>query len=236
MRSRLRYAFALPFALLSGCFGMCGPGGPSPEASCVDDPAPSGDRPTIVLGSSQDGDFERLSDGQSLPLDYGDQGGQHFYYSVKAYGAGTEAMVFVTFFRDGLDPIDGAGGAGGESGAGGAGGLGGGGSDGVGGSGGSGGGSSSTTSSSSSGGFEEESFRPSDLVFFSEYFESGDCEGEWFQIDNLYLQVPDQRDTTGLLRAQLGRCSPSGCPYDTSGNYVPEEVLATAEVRLRYVP
>lgn len=220
MRHSLRFALALPFVLLSGCFGMCGPSGPSPEASCVDDPAPSGGRPAIVLGSTSDGDFERLSAGQTLPLDYGDQGGQHFYYSIKAYGAGTDALVFVTFFRDGIDPIDGEGGAGGAGGEGGAGGS-----------------STTTTSSSSSGGFEEdEIIAPNDLVFFSEYFESGDCEGEWFEIDDLYVQVPDAEDTTGLLRAQLGRCDPSGCPYDASGNYVPEEVLATAEVRVRYAP
>jgi len=221
MRHSLRFALALPFALLSGCFGMCGPSGPSPEASCVDDPAPSGGRPTIVLGSTTDGDFERLSAGQTLPLDYGDQGGQHFYYSIKAYGADADALVFVSFFRDGIDPVDGEGGAGGAGGEGGA-----------------GGGAASTTSSSSSGGFEEEEgdFRPTDLVFFSEYFESGDCEGEWFQIDDLFLQVPRAQDTAGLLRVQLGRCGASGCPYDASGNYVPEEVLATAEVRLRYVP
>jgi hypothetical protein len=241
MRFQLRYAFALPFALLSGCFGMCGPGGPSPDASCVDDSAPSGGGPAIVLGSSEEGDFEQLSGEPSLSLDYGSQGGQHFYYSIKAFGADTDAMVFVTFFRDGLDPIDGGGGAGGGGfgdGAGGAGGVvgegggSGGGIDGV------GGGAASSTSSGSSGGGGEsaEGARPSDLVFFSEYFEVGDCEGEWFQLDNLYLQVPSAVETMGLLRAQLGRCSPSGCPYDASGNYVPEEVLATAEARVRYAP
>jgi hypothetical protein len=120
----------------------------------------------------------------------------------------------------------------------GAGGRGGGGRDGGGGGGGVDGGELLVQTSSEQLGWlrgARRASRPSDLVFFSEYFESGDCEGEWFQIDNLYLQVPDQRDTTGLLRAQLGRCSPSGCPYDASGNYVPEEVLATAEVRVRYV-
>lgn len=226
MRSKLRFAYALPFALLSGCFGMCGPSGPDPEASCVDDPPPSGGQPALVLGSASDGDFEPLSDGQTLALDYGSQGGQHFYYSIKAFGADTDALVFVTFFRDGIDPIVGEGGAGGDGGAGGSGGEGG-----------AGGSSTTTTSSSSSGGFEEdEIIAPNDLVFFSEYFESGDCEGEWFEIDNLYVQVPDAEETAGLLRAQLGRCDPSGCPYDASGNYLPEEVLATAEVRVRYVP
>jgi hypothetical protein len=239
MRS-LRAAALLSFVALSGCFGMCGPSLPSPEASCIDDPAPAGGA-ALELGASFDGDFAPLRDDASLSLDYGDQGGQHFYYAIRAFGMNADAIVLVRFFRDGVDdPDGGAGGAGSATSGGGEGGAGTGGVA-TGGGGGAGGEIGSTTSSSSSGGPDGEggygaSFQPSEVIFLSDHFDSGDCEGEWFEVLGLYVQVPAAERTSGLLRAQIGTCPTNGCPFDASGEYVLEEVLATDEVRITYVP
>lgn len=86
---------------LSGCFGSCGP---SPEGrdlsedvSCTDDAAPAA--PTIVLGTAEDGEFVALG-GEELALDYGAQGGQHFYFSGRFFGAGPTDFVLVRFTGD----------------------------------------------------------------------------------------------------------------------------------------
>lgn len=87
---------------LSGCFGSCGP---SPEGrdlsedvSCTDDAAPAA--PTIVLGTAEDGEFVALEGGEELALDYGAQGGQHFYFSGRFFGAGPTDFVLVRFTGD----------------------------------------------------------------------------------------------------------------------------------------
>src|SRR5687768_9318901 len=85
------WVLAFACAPFAGCFcdgGACpeeGCGDLDPEAGCSDEDLPSGGGPTLVLGTLVDGEFRTLDNGQRLQLDYGPQGGQHFYYSIRAF-------------------------------------------------------------------------------------------------------------------------------------------------------
>lgn len=88
---------------LSGCFGGCGPSTPEGrdlEAgfACLDEAAPAG--PTVILGTAEEGAFEPLTGGEDLVLDYGPQGGQHFYFSGRFFGAGPSDFVVARFEGD----------------------------------------------------------------------------------------------------------------------------------------
>ena len=194
---------------LPGCFVDCGPGEPpEPEKTCVDDePAPA-EGTSVVIGSAEDGaDFAKLSDGAELTLDYGSQGGQHFYYSVRLFGATSDQTLIVTFTaKSSVAPADGGGG----SGAGGAGP-----------SGGEGGGAD-----------EGERTVTSDIVFLTEG-EDG-CESGWVEIDNLRLQVEEQ-SASGIFRVELGSCD-GACELNAEGAYVHTKVAAVSEIELTYRP
>lgn len=97
MRCAPRFAWLL--LPLGGCFSDCGGGDPpDPELNCVDDQAAPSQSHAVVLGSAEDGEpFAPLAAGAKLQLDYGPQGGQHFYYSVRLYGASRAHTLVVSF-------------------------------------------------------------------------------------------------------------------------------------------
>lgn len=196
------------FFSLGGCFFDCGPGIPEPETSCVDDePAPA-DSPALVIGSAEgDGDFSKLDSGATLQLDYGSQGGQHFYYSLRLFGATPSQTLVVTFTPSDFEPTGQGGAAGGGAGAGGEG---------------SGGESNCC-----------DSALPSDIVVLSEFVDE-DCDSGWLEIDNLLLQVYDG-SPSGIFRVELGSCEGS-CAVNEQGVYVHTKVDATAEIELTYGP
>lgn len=144
--------------LLGGCFGACSPSIPDPEAECQDLPAPS-EQGRVVLGTAEDSEFEELSDGTTLKLDYGPQGGHHFYYSVRLYKPTSSMTLVVRFTPDDYEP-EGEGGAGGAGGGDGAGG----------------------------GYYEELTPGGSDFIFLSDYLEES-CDDGWVEIKNLFLIV-----------------------------------------------
>jgi hypothetical protein len=83
----LRSCLVLSLSIaLSGCFGSCnGDQEFYPEAGCADlDPAAD---ITLVVGRHEGETFEELESGATLQMDYGLQGGQHVYYSVRVFGA-----------------------------------------------------------------------------------------------------------------------------------------------------
>lgn len=73
--------------LLPGCFGVCGPGDQEfyAEAGCVAQAAP--DSPEIQFGTAEGEPFSPLKSGSLLEMDYGPQGGQHVYVSLRIFGA-----------------------------------------------------------------------------------------------------------------------------------------------------
>lgn len=75
------------------------------RASCVDDePAPA-DSPTLVIGSAEgDSDFSKLADGATPQLDYRSQGGEHFYDSLRLFGATPSQTLVVTFAPSDFEP------------------------------------------------------------------------------------------------------------------------------------
>ena len=79
---------------LTGClFGGCPDTPDEPEQSCVDDGAPSSAALELL-----DEDGEALDDGTSFTLEYGPQGGQHFYVSLRVFGGDLEdAFILSTF-------------------------------------------------------------------------------------------------------------------------------------------
>jgi hypothetical protein len=76
---------------MAACLAGC-PRSQEYEQSCSDDDPPEGD---AVLELLSEGDS--LEDGSELSLDYGSQGGQHFYFTVRAFGVGTDELVLARF-------------------------------------------------------------------------------------------------------------------------------------------
>jgi hypothetical protein len=88
----------LSLALLpTGCFGTCGPFEEPrfyEETGCVDEEAP--EEPTLLVGTTEGQAFTEMTDGEALLIDYGPQGGQHFYVSARVAGALPEDLVVLT--------------------------------------------------------------------------------------------------------------------------------------------
>jgi hypothetical protein len=94
---------AMPLFLLSlatlptGCFGACR-SFEEPrfyeESDCVEGEAP--DEPALVVGTTEGEAFTEMSDGEALLIDYGPQGGQHFYVSARVAGAQADDFVELT--------------------------------------------------------------------------------------------------------------------------------------------
>ncbi len=246
-----RLAFTSLF-VLGGCFGSCGPGGglrESTKASCASEAAPAGGF-GIELGDDEAGKaFESLA-GKTLHLDYGSQGGMHFYFSLRIYGFQKDSLVFVRFLPKASSAATsaatttsgtGASSAGG-GGAGGAGGAGGGGAGGAGtggaggaGTGGAGGGASGPIACK---GYDDapDCFE-SGTLFLSEELKLPTCgSGEWLEIHNEIFQMSHSGPREGTLVAELGTCPAEGCPVGPGGDHELAVVQAHAEVDLRYVP
>jgi hypothetical protein len=81
-------------ALVAGACAGCGPDDPDspPEpiesTVCLSEAAPASGRPTVVLGRDSGAGFIPLQPGADLKLNYGPQGGQHVYVSIKLFAPG----------------------------------------------------------------------------------------------------------------------------------------------------
>jgi hypothetical protein len=91
---------AIPLVLLSlatlptGCFGSCQGFDEQrfyESTDCV--PGDSPTEPTLVIGTTEGGAFTEMSDGEELLIDYGPQGGQHFYVSARVAGAQPDDLL-----------------------------------------------------------------------------------------------------------------------------------------------
>lgn len=83
--------------LPTGCFGSCQPFEEPrfyEESECVAADAPS--EPTILVGTTEGAAFTEMSDGEQLLIDYGPQGGQHFYVSARIAGAQEDDRLELT--------------------------------------------------------------------------------------------------------------------------------------------
>jgi hypothetical protein len=83
------------------CDGCCegdGCGGEPPPSTlrCWDEPAPD-DGVLLVLGEVTSEGFVGFAEGQSVTIDYGGQGGQHFYFGARVFGAPEGAVFFARF-------------------------------------------------------------------------------------------------------------------------------------------
>lgn len=205
---------------LGGCFGSCSSGPPDPEADCVDLAAPS-ESPAIVIGSTEEGDFAELREGATLTLDYGPQGGQHFYYALRLHGATESHTVNVSFIPDGSEPF-GGGSADGGAGAGGSA---------LGGQGGAGGGDQGGRGGAGAGDccYAEGG---NELLFLSEYGADFSCESGWIEVRDLFLQV-NGGSPSGVLRVEVGTCA-QGCAPNEQGFYELSTVVAAREIALSY--
>lgn len=77
-------------ALVAGSCAGCSPDDPSPQEPvevtvCVSEAAPASGRPTVIFGRDSGAGFVPLQPGASLQLNYGPQGGQHVYVSIKLF-------------------------------------------------------------------------------------------------------------------------------------------------------
>lgn len=78
-------------ALVAGACVGCSPNDPDPPPEpvestvCLSEAAPTGGRPTVILGRDSSAGFVPLQPGAALQLNYGPQGGQHVYVSIKLF-------------------------------------------------------------------------------------------------------------------------------------------------------
>ena len=100
-----RRLLSIALALLPGCFGTCGPSDQEfyPEAGCVSQAPASA--PEIQFGTAEGEAFTPLKSGASLQMDYGPQGGQHVYVSLRIFGAVEGDMVFLSLSSGGIGSI-----------------------------------------------------------------------------------------------------------------------------------
>jgi hypothetical protein len=78
------------------CFGDgCGDPPPSPPAAtCIDGAAPDPAAAAIVAGTMVDGAFTEITDNQQLPIEYGAQGGQHVWVTLRIFTNGTGTFEY----------------------------------------------------------------------------------------------------------------------------------------------
>lgn len=86
---------ALFLVPVPGCFGACSPSIPDAEIECDEDTAAPAGAEVVLL----DEEGEVLADGTELELDYGPQGGQHFYVSLRAFPSGDPDEFLVASFE-----------------------------------------------------------------------------------------------------------------------------------------
>lgn len=86
-----------PFIDCDGCCDGCGSDLPPPtRISCVVAPARE-EGVLLVLGAKRNDTFTPFVEGQSVSIDYGDQGGSHFYFAAQVLGAPAGATFFARY-------------------------------------------------------------------------------------------------------------------------------------------
>jgi hypothetical protein len=98
-----RLAAALTLGLCVGC-GPSDPEDPEPAQGtvCLNEAPPSSGRPTAILGHDSGSGFRAFQPDASLNLNYGPQGGQHVYVSLKLFApAATRWEISFDFVADG---------------------------------------------------------------------------------------------------------------------------------------
>lgn len=161
-----------PFLDCDGCCNGCGDDAPPPTSlACVD--APARDEGVVLVLGRRDGEtFTPFVEGQSVGIDEGGQGGQHFYFAAQVLGAPEGASFFARY---------------------------------------------ESSSTGDRGSFTRAS--------------SESCGAQWLELD-AYLPLDTGGGGLGTFSVQVGTCPESGCSIDDSGNYVPTEVHASAEIEL----
>ncbi len=231
----------LSLPVFSGCFGSCSdPLRESTELSCVEAKAPS-DSHELRIGSDEASKAFAPIDGATLHLDYGSQGGMHFYYSLRIYGATKGSLVRSRFYPDvpeststssvgsgstGAQTTSASGGAGGSvatsSGASTS-------------SGGGAGGAASSGPKHCQGEQDAPDCYEGEFIFLYDQLKVPRCAaGEWLELKNAILQVSEPGPVTGTLVVELGTCPPQGCQSDGNGDYL-LDVQASARAKMGYV-
>lgn len=88
--------------LLTACPWSSSDGGPDPETTCVAAPPAEfdgTDADRLDVGTSTDGVFSPIHDGQAFPMVFGPQGGQHFFYTLRVH-TGATPLVMQATLRD----------------------------------------------------------------------------------------------------------------------------------------
>jgi hypothetical protein len=107
MRALLAVAFLLAVAplTLGGC-PQCQDGcsdstdsGPTPTTSvtCVEAAAPGATDPAIVFGEGSGDSFAAFTGTPDRQIDYGDQGGQHFYVTARWYAPPADGVLVLSY-------------------------------------------------------------------------------------------------------------------------------------------
>lgn len=96
------FAVAVAPVFLTGCpwIGPSDDGGIDPESVCVAAPPAQfdgTDADRLDVGTTTDGNFAALTDGQKMQIVTGPQGGQHFYYTLRVHTGGTPLQVLAVF-------------------------------------------------------------------------------------------------------------------------------------------
>jgi hypothetical protein len=159
-----------PFIDCDGCCDGCGSDPPPTRLACVDAPERE-EGVVLVLGYKSGSGFTPFVDGQSVGIDFGGQGGQHFYFAAQVLGAPAGATFFARY----------------------------------------------EGSTGDRGSFSRAS--------------SQSCGEQWLELD-AYLPLNTGGGGAGTFTVQVGSCPDSGCSFDDSGNYVPTEVYASADIEL----
>ncbi len=241
----------LSLPVFGGCFGSCsGPLRESTELACVTAKAPAGSH-DLRIGSDEAGKAFAPIDGATLHLDYGSQGGMHFYYSLRIYGATKESLIRARFYPDvpvspstssvgsgstGAQTTSTSGGAGGSvatsSASSGATSSGATTSSGGGGA----GGAASTGPKHCQGEHDAPDCYEGEFIFLYDQLKVPTCAaGEWLELKNKILQVYEAGPVTGTLVIEIGTCPTQGCQSDGNGDYL-LDVQASAQVKMGYVP
>lgn len=100
LRAGFALAVAAPALLIAGCPSFPSDG-PDPESTCVTAPSEfdGTDADRLDVGTTTDDVFKPMKDGASVPIVIGPQGGQHFFYTLRAH-TGATTLVAKATLRD----------------------------------------------------------------------------------------------------------------------------------------
>ncbi|HTJ82287.1 MAG TPA: hypothetical protein VL400_11250 [Polyangiaceae bacterium] len=87
-----------PNPFCEGCSSNDGPSSP-PETNvaCVEAPAPAGAEPAIVFGDGSGSSFVAETGTAARQINYGDQGGQHFFVTVRWYAPPADGVLLLSY-------------------------------------------------------------------------------------------------------------------------------------------